>query len=253
MKVAVRYPDFYLYNGKVPVVFRGSVSDWKVTEKIEDLPCFTEALPINRDNIAFRGNRSVTGTTVIGLVKREKKFSTKLLDSVIVPLKGGDGIFDLDGIFLYDKQYRQLLYVHYYFNRIVSADASGKVLFRSKTIDTVSKPKTVVKKVKNNTVIKMSITPPYVNRNATAARGILYVDSALKGKYEDKKSWEIASTVDAYDLLNQGQYMYSFYIPTHNGSRMRDFLTANGKVIALYEDELICYELDKKLKAFEKQ
>lgn len=253
LKVAVRYPDFYLYDGKVPIIFRGNISDWKVTEKIEDLPYFNQAWPVSSNEIAFRGNRSGTGATVIGLIARNQKVSTRLLDSLVVPLKDGDGVFDLDGTFLYDKHKEQLLYVHRYFNRIVSVGKSGNVLFRSKTIDTVSRPKTVVKKVRNNTTMKMATMPPYVNRNATTADGVLYVESALRGKYEDEISWKISSTIDAYDFRMQGQYLYSFYIPIHNGKRMRDFLVGNGKVIVLYEKELVCYELNKKLDAFQKK
>lgn len=252
LKLALHYPDFYLYNGRVPILFKGSMRDWKVTEKTDNLPYFSQAWPISGSNIAFKGNRSGSGATVIGVITLHNEVSSKLLDSLVVPVKGGDGVFDLDGTFLYDRQKEQLLYVHRYFNRIVATDLSGKVLFRSRTIDTVSEPKTVVRKFNNNTLMKMATMPPYVNRNATTSEGILYVESALRGKYEDRKSREIASTIDAYDLQSQGPYLYSFYIPIHNGARMRDFIIGNGKVIVLYEDELVCYTLNKKLEAFKR-
>ena len=238
---------FWLYNGTKPIILQGDKKLWQISKVYYDIPFFTNLEPLDGSWFAFKGNRIGTGETVIGLI--EKDGVSRLLDSMIIPFKNGDGIFDMDGTLLFDDTHKQLLYVHRYFNRIIATGRKGNPLYMSRTIDTVSHPGTVVKKLDHE--MKMATVPPYVNRRARVAQGLLYVDSALKGRYEDERSSQLSTTIDVYDLSKEAHYLYSFYIPAYKGRKLKDFIISNGFFIALYDSTLVSYHMNGNLKNFD--
>jgi hypothetical protein len=249
LRLIIRDDKFYLYNGKSPVIYSGAITDWTIRDVDKAAPYFYQLQPLGNSQFAFKGNRSITGENIVGLYKKDQIPEIKILDSVIEPFKGGDGFFDTDGMLLSNVKGSKFMYLHRYCNRLTIIDSKGAVLMRSHTIDTVSQPRLSISKQANGQRIQLASPPPYVNRTASAWNQFLFVDASLKGRFEDAVAWRHSSTIDVYDT-NRNIYIYSFYIPPHNGKKLHEMWVDDGYVYVLYDTELATYELDKKLNIY---
>lgn len=235
---------FYLTDGSVPIILRGDLKNWKVNRELKGSPYFTVALPIDSTSIAVRSNSSKNMQNMLGIFNQravpKTAFNRTLLQKQV------DGIFDTDGLLLYSAQSDKLVYVHRYRNEFIIADPKGNLIHRGHTIDTISKVKMKVSKLKEGRQFAMS-TPSYVvNENAALSGNLLYVNSKVKGKYEKDMLWETCFIIDVYDL-ERNTYMLSFPV-FHTASKQLRSMVVNEKYLyAVIGNDLVVYELKSKL------
>ncbi|OIV40350.1 MauE/DoxX family redox-associated membrane protein [Flavobacterium johnsoniae] len=238
--VSVQDKYFYLKDGTVPAVFRGSAADWIITNKFSGLPYFDQAEPIDSIRMVLRSNKGEDLANILGLFDNEKtrkiKYNPQLLQKQV------DGIFDTDGKLLYDNNTKKISYVYFYRNEFITADNHAELIQRGNTIDTTTRAKVKVSYLENHTVRKMSAPPYVVNANAAVCRNLLFIHSKIKGKYQDEKVWSQSFVIDVYDL-NKQTYLLSFPIYNIRDQKLKTFLVTKDCLYAVIGSTLVLYDL----------
>lgn len=243
--LSVRGNYFYLKDGRVPALFRGSVKDWKINKKLNGMPYFTQAEPADSTTIIFRNNSGSNLSNVLGVFSSESKnkvqYNSLLLEKQI------DGIFDTDGFLMYSEESEKMIYLYYYRNEFIVADENLKLLYRGHTIDTISHAQIKVAYLKNNTERRMATPPMTVNANLAVNSNLLFINSKIQGRFEDLKLWKQAAIIDVYDLKKKA-YLLSFAIYNVEDKKLQSFIVTDNHLYALMSDELSVYKLRDILK-----
>ncbi|HLV24410.1 MAG TPA: hypothetical protein VKY36_06510 [Moheibacter sp.] len=239
VQLRVLPPDFYLLDGSVPCVYSGKISDWKARLKLEGSPYFTSAEPISSNSFVFRSNSIESGENILGTLKLGNSSEFKLSGELLQKQSGGDGIFDTDGTLLYNNESLKIIYLYRYRNQFIVADKEMNLVYRGNTIDTVSRARIKVTELNNERT--MSAPPLSVNISAATYHNLLFVNSSLRGKHDNKKAWEMSSTIDVYDLEKR-IYLFSFYIVGLNGKKMTRMLITSQKIYVIIDNQLMMYK-----------
>jgi hypothetical protein len=243
--LSVRGSYFYLKDGMVPALFRGRVKDWKINAKLEGMPYFTQAEPADSTTIIFRNNSGKNLSNRLGIFYYEKKKKVQYNDSFLE--KQIDGIFDTDGLLMYDENFEKLTYLYYYRNEFIVAGKDGKIDYSGHTIDTTSQAKIKVTSVKDGLGRTMSAPPVIVNAHGAVFKNLLFVNSRIMGRFEDKKSWEYSSVIDLYDT-NKHSYLFSFPIYNIDGDKIKSLIVTESYLYVLIGNNLVAYQLKENIK-----
>ncbi|MBS7253332.1 MauE/DoxX family redox-associated membrane protein [Flavobacterium branchiicola] len=245
IKILVRGKYFYLMDGSVPSISAGSTEDWKISSKLNGLPYFTAAEPIDTSSFIFRNNNGIKSANILGIYTanndRKIQYKPHLLKKQI------DGIFDTDGILHYSRKMKRSVYVYFYRNEIIVTDNNGNLTHRSKTIDTFSRAKIKVSYLKNETVRKMSAPPLTVNSLSTLHNNLLFIESKIPGQYEDPALWKHASIIDVYDI-SKNSYVLSFPIFMIGDDKLKSLYLTDRHLYVLIGTKVLMYELKENLK-----
>eukprot|EP01136_Pigoraptor_vietnamica_P002416 Opistho-1_new@30363 len=238
LNIQVYSQYFFASDGTVPIIFRGKTGQWKATQ----IPGIKYAFsnPVFTDSIstAFRTHKKnlesvlATATFTSNHVKRNPALLQKQID----------GRFDTDGVLNYDPYTNQLVYIYYYRNQYIVADSKLNLIHRGNTIDTTTKANIKVAFIKDRNEKKFSAPPMTVNKNAYVYKGLLFVNSALMGKYESEKMWKQASIIDVYDYKNRS-YVVSFYVYNIDGERLTDFAVQGNNFYGIVGSHLVSYKM----------
>ena len=232
--------SFYLIDGNVASIFKGSISNWKAIYKWNDSIRFTQPQVIDSAHISFRtvdkqSSQSELGTLYFGNPSKVNMKPDLLQKQV-------DGMFDVDGRFYYDVYSQKHVYIYYYRNEFIVSDQNLNLAFRSNTIDTLSPEKVKVAYISNRGEKKFAAPPVIVNKSAAINRNLLFINSGIIGRYEDKKMWNQASIIDVYNL-NDRSYVSSFYIYNIENKKLKDFIVSDNHLYAIIGTHLVSYGL----------
>ncbi|MCL6461300.1 MAG: hypothetical protein I4O51_05455 [Flavobacterium micromati] len=242
VQVRILSPNFYLIDGSVPVIFKGKINNWKAYVKWEGNMTFSHYQIMDSLSVAIRSNNNLSGESVLGVLQFENTskpyFNPRLLQKQI------DGIFDVDGSLHFDKNIQKLVYVYLYRNQFIVADQRLNLDYRGKTIDTISKAQIKVATVKSRNEIKLATPPLIVNKTSAVCKNLLFVNSALLGKYEPKEMWNQASVIDIYNL-NSNSYQGSFYIYNIKNNKLKNFFILGDNFYGFVGQHLVHYKLSE--------
>ncbi|TKC62202.1 hypothetical protein FBD94_08245 [Pedobacter hiemivivus] len=159
--------------------------------------------------------------------------------------KQTDGFFCTDGYLQFDQMHSKLFYMYFYRGEFLCLDTNMKLLYKSKTIDTVTTAVVKAAKVTKNKVntFTQSTPPNAVNRVYTLCKNELYIASLLKADNEQTSNFKENQIIDVYNM-DSGKYQYSFYLPKYNGVKLRDFRISGNLIFAIYGTLIVRYELD---------
>lgn len=238
-KVSVDSPFFYIHDGISPAILQGRVGIWKADKFMYDSAYFTQSVAIGKKSFIIRSVSNRTGEYVLAKETNELphlKLATNILEKQV------DGLFCTDGTMHYVSDLGALVYVYFYRNQFIRIDTNLNVVFRGKTIDTVSRAKIQVAKISSENAITLSAPPLLVNKRSTASGNWLFVNSNLLAKNELKTRSEKAAVVDVYDLSN-GIYQFSFYLYNYGDEKLTDILVRKDLLIALHGKYILTYKL----------
>lgn len=245
IQLRVLPPYFYLFDGTVPCVFRGKLSNGKAILQSKNVPGFTKAEVIDSTTLIIR-TLSKTKENLLATVNLSNgkiiKSAPELLQKQI------DGLFDTDGTLQYSRRQNKLVYLYYYRNQYTVTDATLNLLHRGNTIDTTAKAKIKIEYVKTKKQRKFSAPPFLVNRLSTVHNNLLFVNSTLMGKYDQKKMWDNANIIDVYDILTKS-YLMSFYIYKIDGDKIDDLIVTDTHLFAIIGSKITSYKLNDILKS----
>jgi uncharacterized membrane protein YphA (DoxX/SURF4 family) len=246
VQVRITPPYFYVSDGTVPCIYKGSTKDWKALLQKGKIMHFSLMEPIDSVTLAFRGSDPKTGENRIGLFKLDTRTATTTNPDLLQ--KQLDGIFDTDGMLLYNLQRKWLHYIYYYRNQFVTADAKLVLKHTRNTIDTVSKAQLKIANLRGGES-KLSAPALLINRTAAVYKNLLFVNSDRIGKYEDDSMLKHATILDIYNL-NSGNYLLSFYLYHINKQKMKSFKVVGNTIYTLTGNYLTRSVLSKEITAF---
>lgn len=245
VKIFVRAPYFYLTDGTVPCVFRGTINNWKANVELKSTPPFTLAEPMDSMILAFRNNNGKNGAHVLGVFNSGKLSKTQYAPTLLQ--KQIDGIFDTDGMLQYSTSLDRIVYVYFYRNQFIVADKNGALDYRGNTIDTIAHAKIKVAYLKGKNERKMAAPPLIVNAHTAVCDNLLFIHSKVPGRYENEKIWEQASIIDVYDVENN-KYIFSFPIYEIGAQKLRSFFVTPTHLFVLMDTQIVVYRLKGTIK-----
>lgn len=244
VQLRVAPPYFYLFDGTVPCVFRGSLADKNAVLQTAKLPGFTSAAIMDSTHLLIR---SLSSKREHLLMKVNIKEPSRRTANESLLQKQQDGIFDTDGTFHYDPVGKRMAYVYYYRNQYIIADDQMQLIARANTIDTTSRARIETEYVKKKKQRKFSAPPNIVNRITALHRNLLFVNSTLPGKFESQEMWKNANVVDVYDVVDKS-YLMSFYVYKVDGGAIDSMMITDNYLYIMMGTKIILYRLNPELK-----
>lgn len=234
--------DFFLYEGSLPYIFKGSTSDWQGRLILNSGNNFSMLEPAESGIVAVRFIEKRTGRSILGNISTMD--TCKRIFAPLLLGKQKDGVFDTDGYLHYDRSLKKVIYLSRYRNGYVAAGLDMKLSYRGKTIDTISTAQVEITKVKSQNVTTFARPPLVVNRLSAVDGGLLYVCSELPGIGENDSLWKTASIIDVYNIKDRS-YRFSFPVFNSAGKKIRSFMVNGSNLYAMVGNLVIRYELKK--------
>lgn len=234
-------PYFYLLDGIAPHILSGTLNDMIAAPYMYDSIYFTEPALISHTSLAMR---VVTNDTREYLLAKQTNSPPYIKPAPGLLQKQVDGLFCTDGMLHYDRDLAQLIYVYHYRNQFICMDTSLNLLYRGKTIDTISHAQIKVAEIRSDKSITMAAPPLMVNKRSYVYKNWLFIHSNLLANNEDKELFDKASVIDVYDLGN-GSYQFSFYLFDEMEKKLTTFTVFNNMLLAIHDRYLVEYNLSK--------
>ncbi len=205
LQVQTRGRFFYLFDGTVPVIYRGRLGSPDASTVSINEVYFNQLVVLDSLKFGLRTRKSQDKAFSLGLLNSGKfVLNPNILEKQI------DGIFDSDGSFLQNNNSTGLTYIYTYRNEFITMDSALNVVNRFNTIDTTKIAQIKIASLSNGN-FKMSAPPLKVNRNAAINGNLIFIQSDLMGENESRQNWRKSRVVDIY-LTDRKQYLGSFYI-----------------------------------------
>ena len=237
IQLQVKPPYFYLYDGTVPVIYRGLLGD-SLAHTISFEDCyFSQLQVIDSIRFAFRAQSSQTKSWVLGTLDLERDPKIRLNHRLLE--KQVDGIFDTDGQLLQDEGNGELAYIYAYRNRFLVMDRELNLLRKLHTIDTTTRAQVQVRLLSDGRH-KMDAPPLLVNKTSMVHGQVLFNVSMLIGKFESWEQWKQAVVVDMYRTGMQ-EYLGSFYVYHRGKNRMVRMFATDKHLFVLSGSEIVRY------------
>jgi uncharacterized membrane protein YphA (DoxX/SURF4 family) len=235
---------FYLYDGTVPIIYRGTISDLRGEVISDNDAFFTQLVPIDSAKFALRTQSRADQNYTLALLDLHQSPKVKIHQGILQ--KQIDGVFDSDGSLLMINDSHGLVYSYSYRNQFMVMNQEMKLLNRFKTIDTVSTAQIKVTKLSDGRR-KMNAPPVKINKGSTANRNLLFIHSTSMAKNESAKAWDEVSVVDMY-FLDRQEYAGSFYIKNRKGEKLSKMMANDQYLFVMMGTELIRYRFTKPIK-----
>jgi len=235
---------YFLSDRSIPAIFKGTIGNWTATEIPGKFPSFSSIEPISRNALGLVVNDRVTKEDEIAVMMIDGVPNLKINPELLV--KQVDGVFDTDGILLYNQELNKIIYVYYYRNQYVITDDSAKFISKGVTIDTVTTATVKVTKNKSKNETTVAGVPVIINADAATYGNFLFIKSNRLGKSEPDRVLKQASIVDIYNLSRK-RYAFSFYLYDYNNEKVRSFAVYGNLLVVLTNNHLVTYRLDSRL------
>ncbi|MBW8324311.1 MAG: hypothetical protein K0M50_06060 [Prolixibacteraceae bacterium] len=237
IQLQVNPPHFYLYDGTVPVIYRGLLGDlFAHTISLEDC-YFSQLQVIDSVSFAFRAQNSQTKSWVLGTLEIKRDPKVKLYHHLLE--KQVDGIFDTDGQLMRDGGNGELIYIYTYRNQFLVMSRDLALLRELHTIDTTTTAQVKVRLLPDGQH-KMDAPPLLVNKTSALHGQVLFNASMLMGKFESREQWRQSVVVDMYQTGMQ-EYLGSFYIYHRGKNKMARMFATDRHLFVLSGSELVRY------------
>ncbi len=237
IQVQVKAPHYYLYDGTVPVIYRGQLDD-SLASTISLGDCyFSQLQATDSVNFVFRAQSSQTKMQVLGRLSLDREPKVRLNEALLK--KQVDGVFDTDGHLLLDEVTGEPVYIYTYRNQFLVMDRELTLLRKLHTIDTISRAQVQVRSLSGGRH-QMDAPPLEVNKTSAVHGRVLFNESMLMGKFESRDLWKRAAIVDMYRTDKQ-EYLGSFYVQDRGKNRMARMFATDKHLFVLRGSELVRY------------
>lgn len=242
LETRVLPPYFYIMDGTMPFILRGTIGDWKAAPWMEETAFFNRAIPIDSNHMFIRTISSQTQRSALGIIQQTDSFYIRL-DTTLLETRL-DGIFDVDGMLVQSGDGMYLGYLYFYRNIFIVLDSKMENPKNQRTIDTVEQGQIQVAEANSHDQIQLQAPPLIVNRSGAMDGNLFLVQSDRLGRNESKSMLDQASIIDVYNH-QRGTYEFSFYLYHIRKNKVREFAIRGAYVIALIGDQLSVYRTGK--------
>lgn len=233
----INAPYYYLYDGTVPVIYKGLLGNEKVHTYSKSQAYFSQLINWDQRSFVFSTYYAPLKKQSLGILSPEEKNPLQLKPDLLQ--KSKDGVFDTDGLMHFDSENQSLVYAHYYKNQFLVLDKDLNIKGDFKTIDTISQPQIDVAELSDGRR-KMNKPPLKVNVTSTVKYGLLFNQSNLMGRYENTKNWENNAVIDVYSIAEQN-YIGSFYLSKPKEIKKIQLEIIGDYLFVLVGNEIIRY------------
>lgn len=242
LQMQVKAPYYYIYDGTVPIIFRGQLGSLKAQTISLNDAYFNQLIVLDSGRFAIRTQSSETKEFLLAdLEVNQKEKKLRLYPDILQ--KQMDGVFDVDGNLIVNGNNSQLIYTYTYRNQFIVMDSKLAVQHKMKTIDTVKQAQIKTIGLSDGTH-KMSAPPLKVNLRSAVNQNLIFNQSGLMGRHESKKAWRKANVIDVYQT-DEPTYIGSFYIFKKDNQNISDFIVTDQYLYVIMNDELIQYKFTK--------
>jgi len=242
LQLRVKDSSFFITDRASSILFRGTIGNWTADQINVTMPPFSSIEPINYNSFAIKTINSTSQEDELAVVRLESDplvfKNPKLLTKQV------DGIFDTDGILLYNNEQKRIIYPYYYRNQYIVANQDAMLVSRNATIDTVKKANIKIARDPRKNESVMAEMPLMINVSAATDGPYLYIKSNRLSKNEPEHILNEASIIDVYNFTKR-TYLYSFYIYNYENEKARSFAIRNNLLIVLTDKHIITYRLEK--------
>src|SRR5690606_31435074 len=180
----------------------------KVTKQLESLS-FSAAVPLSMDRYVLRTYNDNGNNVNLSLLDT-KNGSFQRIDDILDQEDQPKDLYSNDGMLLYNKELRKIIYVLYYKNKVFHFNTDLKDKQVLQTIDTISTPDFNISYLEKKQQLKMSKNGTMVHKYAATSGNFLYISSDRMGKNERREMYREATIIDVYNLKTN-TYHNSFY------------------------------------------
>lgn len=234
--ITVDSPRVYLYEGVTPSIVQGTLSD-SMLHRFPGKFYFNLAMPLSPVSSIFR----VVDDHGKNILVKQLNDSLNKADNILE--KQVDGIFCTEGSLEVEPRTNRLVYTYAYRNQFIVMDTNLHVLYKARTIDTVSHVNFTVGYIPSQRQITLSSPPRFVNKKTAVSGNYLFIHSALRADNDESSIYDAGSPIDVYSLLD-GKYLFSFFLPDYQKHKIRDFRIVGNTLVALYDHYAYTYKLN---------
>jgi len=234
VSVALDHGRLVIADGIKPIILHADSINGRL-KRIKKPLFFTAMATLDSNSFVFRAVNRARNST---LIKR-----TNDRTESIFKLQGEqDGIFSTDGKLITDQTNQYVFYSYFYRNEFICLDKNLRVIYKAKTIDTVTRAKIKIGKIRSENKVTLATPPQFVKEQIAANSKYLFIHSALKADNELSSAFEKFNAIDIYNIKD-GKYVFSTYIINFNEEKMRDFRVYEGCLVSLYDDYVYFHKL----------
>ncbi|HEX9981248.1 MAG TPA: MauE/DoxX family redox-associated membrane protein [Flavobacterium sp.] len=237
VQVRIQEPYFFVYDGTVPIIYRGKLKEMSAFTYVAGSHYFSYLEPIDTSRFAFRSMAPVTNKHVLGILNADNQRVTIFPEAL-----KGENAFDTDGIFSFNQDIGLAVYTFFYRNEYVIGDDALKAIQTLKTIDTTNHSTIELAHARSKGVTKLAKAPIKLQMYSTTAGRYLFVKSDRLGRYEPEEMLEDASIIDVYDLLKH-TYEFSFYLYDYEQEKVKSFKVNGDRLYGLTDHYLVSYKM----------
>ncbi|WP_211362137.1 MauE/DoxX family redox-associated membrane protein [Aequorivita antarctica] len=241
VRILVEPPYFFVGDGTVPVIFRGNLKDWDASVFSYDKAHFKQFEISDSNRVGLTTISSTTSSTTLGLLTKSSLEDSLIYNDGIL-IKQLDGIFDTDGLLLWNGEHRLFLYIYFYRNSYEVTDENLNYWFSGKTIDTISKAVLDIAHYSRLDKFKKGGNSILVNRYSATFGDYLYINSDRLGRYEDKTALDSAAIIDVYNIIDN-TYKFSFYLGHQPHKKLDGMRIDKNYFVALVDGRIWIYKL----------
>lgn len=235
LRVVVNPPVYYIYDGTVPVIYKGSLKQGDSLQTVSSNQMYFDQLNIISENsFLFRSQSSTYKTFVIGTYQDHKIH----LNYDILKTQN-PGYIENDGLLISDSDKKNLIYLYYYKNEFVVLSSITDQHSKFKLISFNKGQKTQMVKLPDGSHKIKNVMQQSV-KSATVAGNHLFVNSNAKATHDGIMQWNKASIIDLYKI-NQQYYAGSFLVPDSVGEKVKEMLIDGEFIYILIGNEIVRY------------
>lgn len=237
LQLQVKDSNYYLYDGSIPVIFRGTLGNTIAHTISYRDAFFTQLVILDSSYFAIRTQSSHNRQYMLAALNLQQNPKLQMHPSILK--KQIDGVFDSDGKLVTANNSLEILYTYTYRNEFIVLDQRLTILKKLHTIDTTTVAKIQTRRLSDGTH-KMSAPPLKVNGAIAANHNLLFIHSNLKGKHESSQMWKKASVIDIYRTDEQ-EYVGSFYVDKQGESALSYMIADDRYLYVLIRNDLKRY------------
>ena len=240
VRIEVKPPYFYLGDGTIPIVFRGSLQD-KMGYPDYSEAHFLQFVIADSSHLGIVSIDDTIRKTKFGVFSKENENSqVKFNDNILS--RQVDGVIGMDGTLLWNERHQQFMYVYRYRNTFEAIDKTLNHLYTGRTIDTIGKAILGLAHYNKTNQYALGAKSVVVNKLSATDGDYLFIESERLGKFDNEDSMGTTDIIDVYNIVDQ-TYAFSFRLYHDKGKQLKGFKVYGELLVAIFGDTLIIYKL----------
>lgn len=218
----------FVSDGTLPGVWTTRLPDSILTFNKASIPYFRKAVPTGGGNVLLQQFDTVTKKIIFNSYLLT---TGKILAGGYAPEAMGDPVFSVDGSMAIDPETGKMVYLYFYRNRFDVLDHNYQLLFKGKTIDTISHPSLVVSSFGSRRILS---TPTVIVNKACCIDGDrLYIMAGSVAKNDPPGIMKDAAVIDVYKL-STGAYLQSLYAYDFRDQKLSAFSVKGDTLTGIF-------------------